>query len=61
MMSKPVPAAPWEPTLDPVNSEPRHVVSDATVVVVLDGSVVVEVVDVVEAVVVVVVEGCWIK
>jgi hypothetical protein len=50
--------------LAPVNCDPRHVVSDATVVVVLEGRVVVvEMVDVVEAVVVIVVvlEGCWTK
>jgi hypothetical protein len=46
-----------------VNCDPRHVVSDATVVVLEGCVVVVEVVDVLEAVVVivVVVEGCWTK
>jgi len=60
-MSYPVPAAPWDPTLAPVNCEPRHVVNDAVDVVVLEGIVVVVVdvgVDVVEVDVVdVVVEG----
>jgi hypothetical protein len=60
MMSYPVPAAPWDPTLAPLNCEPRHVVKDAVDVVVLEGIVVVVDVDVVEVevdVVEVVVEG----
>ena len=54
-MSNPVPAAPSEPTLVPLNPEPRQVVREAVAVVVLVGTVVVVVVvvevvvDVVEA------------
>ncbi|MDE3139420.1 MAG: hypothetical protein KGL05_06245, partial [Acidobacteriota bacterium] len=55
MVSYPVPAAPCDPTLVPVNCEPRHVVSDAGEVVVEVGTVVVVVEEVVVVVAVVVV------
>jgi hypothetical protein len=56
-MSNPVPAAPWEPTLVPLNPEPRQVVREAVVVVVVLVGTVVVVVVVVEVVVDVVEAG----